>query len=257
LCVVGHKIDWSSYKILKNKKLIILYKMDATDDEDCYKKNSKYMRLMNTVTEYSECCEIHVARKEWHIISKYYEEDGVSCLCGQQDCKYVYVIKNNNNHNELSPIGSECMKYFELNEQETTIFEAYEKWHFKKYNVPYSVYYQVAFHEIIKDVAYIHSIDKYDNISKEQERLVKYAKAVWVHNPPPLPLSPSPPPPPPPPSPPPPSVVCQKCVEQLRKGYKKCYECFIKQSPKPKCRKCEEQQKKGFLRCYACYKEKQ
>jgi hypothetical protein len=222
--------------------------MAATHDEDCYKKNSKYMRLMNTVAEYSKCGEIHVAKKEWYIISKYYEEDGVSCLCGQQDCKYVYVIKNNNNHNELSPIGSECMKYFELNEQERTIFEAYEKWHFKKYNVVDSVYYQVAFHEIIKDVEYIHSIDKYGK-SKEQERLVEYARAVWVHNPPP--------PPSPPPSPSPPSVVCQKCVEQRRKGYKKCYECcFIKKSPKPKCRKCEEQQKKGFLWCYVCYKEK-
>lgn len=219
--------------------------MAATHDEDCYKKNSKYMRLMNTVAEYSKCCEIHVAKKEWYIISKYYEEDGVSCLCGQPDCKKVYVIKNNYNHNELSPIGSECMKYFEFNEQERTIFEAYEKWHFKKYNVVDSVYYQVAFHEIIKDVSYIRSIDKYEK-SKEQQRLVEYARAVWVHNPPP------------PPSPPPsPSVVCQKCVEQRRKGYKKCYECcFIKQSPKPKCRKCEEQQKKGFLWCYVCYKEK-
>jgi len=219
--------------------------MTETQDEDCYKKNSKYMQLMKTVAEYSECCEIHVAKTEWYIISKYYEEGGVECLCGQQDCKYVYVIKNNCNHNELSPIGSECMKHFKFNEQESTIFEAYEKWHFKKYNVPYSVYYQVAFHEIIKDVAYIHSIDKYDNISnnisKEKERLVKYAKAVWVHNPPP------------------PPSVCQKCVEQQRKGYKKCYECLFGKSDnanKVECKLCVVAKTKGYKRCYTCHNEK-
>ena len=181
-------------------------------DSDGFKKTRNYIQLMKTVVEYSKCPQIDIATAEWYIISRYKEEDGVSCLCGHHPCKDLYTIKNYYNHNELSPIGNECMKYFHWNAQEQKILEAFKKWHYKEYNNPASVYNKVVFHEVIKDVEYIRSIDKY-GLSKEQQRLVEYAKAVWIHKPPP-----------PPPSPPP-FVGCIKCIIAKKRGYNKCYLC--------------------------------
>ena len=228
------------------------------------RNNPNYVQLMKTVVEHSESPLMEVAKAEWFITGHYKEEDGVTCLCGHPECKYVYIIANFNNNNLLAPIGSECMKHFEWDDQETTILGAYEKWHFKKYRNP-GKHDQKEFNEVIKDVEYIRNMQKYPSLfhSAEQRRLVCYATAVWVHNPPPPPPPPPPRPPPPPPTPiltsPPPMSVwplppCQKCVEQQKKGYKKCYECFTKKTSKPVCQKCEEQKKKGYLWCYDCYK---
>lgn len=218
------------------------------------KTTPNYVQLMKTVVEFSKSTLMDIARAEWYITGHYKEEDGVTCLCGHEHCKYVYVIKNYYNNNLLAPIGSECMHYFEWNEQEAKILEAFEKWHFKKYRNPGFIYDQVEFHEVIKDAEYVRSLDKYGK-TKEHERLIAYARAVWIHNPPP------PPPQPitlslPPPMSVCPSPPCQKCVEQMRKGYKKCYECFTKQAPKPTCEKCVEQRKKGYPRCFGCNEKK-
>ncbi len=230
------------------------------------RNNPNYVQLMKTVVEHSESPLMEVAKAEWFITGHYKEEDGVTCLCGHPECKYVYIIANFNNNNLLAPIGSECMKHFEWDDQEKTILGAYEKWHFKKYRNPGLKHDQKEFNEVIKDVEYIRNMQKYPSLfhSAEQRKLVCYATAVWVHNPPPPPPPPPPRPPPPPPTPiltsPPPMSVwplppCQKCVEQQKKGYKKCYECFTKKSSKPVCQKCEEQKKKGYLWCYDCYKK--
>lgn len=215
------------------------------------RSNPNYVQLMKTIVEYSQSPIFEIANTEWCIISHYEERPGVTCLCGKEECVYVYVIKNFYNNNTLAPIGSSCMKYFEFNEQEKTILEIYEKWHFKLYRDPGGVYDQMEFHEVIKDFEYIRSLDTY-GITKEDSRLVAYAKAVWIHNPPPPPkpivaykLPPSAPP----------KQECQKCVEQRRKGYKKCYDCFAEKKPKPVCEKCVEQKKKGYNSCYACYKQ--
>jgi len=224
--------------------------------------NPNYVRLMKTVVEHSESPLMEVARAEWYITGHYKEENGVTCLCGHEECKYVYIIANFNNNNLLAPIGSDCMKYFQWDDQEKTILGAYEKWHFKKYRNPGLKHDQKEFNEVIKDVEYIRMMQKHPILfnSAEQRKLVCYAKAVWVHNPPPPPPPPLPPTPIPTLTSPPPMSVwplppCQKCVEQQKKGYKKCYECFTKKSSKPICQKCEEQKKKGYLWCYDCYKK--
>lgn len=202
--------------------------------------NPNYVQLMKTVVEHSESPLMEVARAEWFITGHYKEENGVTCLCGHPECKYVYIIKNYNNNNSLAPIGSECMKYFVWDDQETTILDAYQNWHFKKYRNPGLKHDQKEFNEVIKDVEYIRVIKRNPSLfhSVEHRKLICYANAMWVHNPPP-----------------PPPSVCQKCVEQQKKGYKKCYECFTKKSSKPVCQKCEEQKKKGYLWCYNCYKK--
>lgn len=175
------------------------------------KTTPNYVQLMKTVVEFSKSTLMCVARAEWYITARYKEEKGVTCLCGHEHCKYVYVIKNYYNNNLLAPIGSSCMQYFEWNEIEKKILESFEKWHFKKYRNSGLIYDQVEFHEVIKDVGYIHRLEKFAKKTKEHERLIAYAKAVWTHNPPP---------------PPPQPAVCKKCIEQRKKGYKKCYTCY-------------------------------
>jgi hypothetical protein len=203
------------------------------------KINQNYVQLMKSVVECSQGCLIDEARSEWYIKSYYKEEDGVTCLCGHEHCKHVYVIKNYKNHNLLQPIGSNCMKYFLWDEENKNILKAYETWHVKKYNNTGLQYDGVEFCEVIKDVEYVQMIQRCCS-TKEHERLINYAKAVWRFNPPqPTKLK----------------QVCQKCVEQQKKGYKKCYGCFAEQKAKPACETCVEQKKKGYTSCFPCYKK--
>ena len=178
------------------------------------KTSPNYVQLMKTVVEHSESPLMEVARAEWFITAYYKEKKGVTCLCGHEKCKYVFIIKNYNNNNLLAPIGSSCMQYFEWDGQEKTVLGAYEKWHFKKYRNPGLKYDQIEFNEVIKDVEYVRMIQRNPTLfhSAEHKKLICYAKAVWMHNPPLIP----------------PPSVCQKCVEQQKIGYKKCYKCYIK-----------------------------
>lgn len=198
------------------------------------KRSPNYVELMKIVLENSKSCDKDEAIREWFISGYYKEQNGVSCLCGQEHCKYVFVIKNFYNNNLLAPIGSSCMNYFVWDEQEINIIDSYEKWHLKEYSTP-GEYCGMPFSEVIKNVEYVKSLEK-NGSTKEHERLLAYAKAVWIHNPPPPPAD------------------CQKCIVQRTKGYKKCYNC-LKQIPKPICKKCEEQKKKGYSWCYECYKK--
>jgi len=216
-------------------------------DNDGFKKTRNYIQLMKTVVEYSKCSQIDIATAEWYIISRYKEEGGVECLCGHYPCNDLFVIKNYYNHNELAPIGNQCMKYFQWNEQDKKILEAFKKWHYKEYQMPASKYYKVAFHEIIKDVEYIRTLETQVK-SAEQKRLLEYAHAVWVHKPPP-----------PPPTQPPP-IVCGKCVIAKKKGYKMCYECRFGKSDNAievECKLCVVAKKKGYKKCYICFQESQ
>ena len=51
---------------------------------------------------------------EWEIIDCI-EDDSLSesCICGKEDLKYLYTIKNKYNKKEIFPIGSSCIKKFE------------------------------------------------------------------------------------------------------------------------------------------------
>ena len=173
------------------------------------KINKNYMQLMESVVESSQSSLIDDARAEWNVISYNKEDDEFTCLCGHQHCTNVCVIRNKKNGNLLQPIGSNCMKYFLWDEQNALILKAYETWHMKKYNNPGFKYDKIEFREVVKDVEYVRMIQKCGS-TKEHERLIKYANAVWSFNPPP----------------PKPKQVCQKCVEQQKKGYKKCFTCY-------------------------------
>jgi hypothetical protein len=168
--------------------------------------------LREAILESSVSSNFRVATGEWYV-NYYLVVDGVSCVCGQENCKYIYSIKNRYNEKTLFPIGSSCMEYFNWNEEEAEIISAYNKWHEKLYNNEGGQYNQTAFNEVIKDVGFIRRLVY--SPSAENRRLYAYAKAVWIHNPPAVQSKKKEP-------------SCEKCQVQKEKGYPRCYQCHLK-----------------------------
>jgi hypothetical protein len=51
---------------------------------------------------------------EWYIFDCQEDENHeISCICGQENLRYLFTIKNKLNGNILFPIGSECIKKFD------------------------------------------------------------------------------------------------------------------------------------------------
>lgn len=83
---------------------------------------SRYMEnLIFRVIDESESNLWNDAVLEWEIIDC--EEDdelSLSCICGKENLRYLYTIRNELNGKVLFPIGSSCIKKFErsdLNEE--------------------------------------------------------------------------------------------------------------------------------------------
>ena len=80
-----------------------------------YQENLIRTVLDNSVNGYWDS-----AVYEWEIVDCV--EDGVNdstCICGKENIRYLFTIRNHHNGNELFPIGSTCIKKFnreELNE---------------------------------------------------------------------------------------------------------------------------------------------
>lgn len=76
--------------------------------------SSYYRRLVETVLRYSDATEWSAAVLEWCIDDV--EEDETqqeSCICGKENLRYLFTIRNTINGNTLYPIGSSCIKKFE------------------------------------------------------------------------------------------------------------------------------------------------
>ena len=76
--------------------------------------SSYYRRLIETVLRYSDATEWNAAVLEWCIEDV--EEDETqqeSCICGKENLRYLFTIRNTINGNTLYPIGSSCIKKFE------------------------------------------------------------------------------------------------------------------------------------------------
>lgn len=83
--------------------------------------NNKYFNNLKEIILYnSESKDWENAVQEWEILDC--EEDISllsSCICGKENIKYLFTIKNNVNDKTLFPIGSSCIKKFnrtDLNE---------------------------------------------------------------------------------------------------------------------------------------------
>lgn len=83
--------------------------------------SSIYRRnLLETVIEKSSNKSWDNAVLEWEIDDVIEDEDNEStCICGKENIRYLFTIRNTRNQNILFPIGSSCIKKFnreDLNE---------------------------------------------------------------------------------------------------------------------------------------------
>lgn len=85
------------------------------------RNSAYYQNLTQRVIDSSESDTWESAALEWEIFDC--EEDGTleaSCICGKENLRYLFTIRNTINENILYPIGSSCIKKFEradLNEK--------------------------------------------------------------------------------------------------------------------------------------------
>ncbi|WP_169008381.1 hypothetical protein [Faecalispora jeddahensis] len=76
--------------------------------------SSYYRNLIETVLRYSDATEWKAAVLEWCIDDV--EEDETlseSCICGKENLRFLFTIRNTVNGQTLYPIGSSCIKKFE------------------------------------------------------------------------------------------------------------------------------------------------
>lgn len=79
-----------------------------------------YIQLMKILKEnssYPESSLISHKRlcDEWFVMESSYDPDnGLKCLCGKENISYHNVIRNRFNGAKLHPIGSSCVKRFEI-----------------------------------------------------------------------------------------------------------------------------------------------
>ncbi len=89
-------------------------------------KSTYVENLIIRVLNNSESSTWEDAVKEWEISDC--EEDQTAtetCICGKENIRYLFTIRNIYNKNELYPIGSTCIKKFERKElrEEVGIYE--------------------------------------------------------------------------------------------------------------------------------------
>lgn len=86
---------------------------------------TKY-ELINSVIQLSDHKLWDLAVTEWEIFDCIDSEscDG-KCICGHENIRYMFTIRNVRNGNELFPIGSQCIKKFERQDltSEVAIYE--------------------------------------------------------------------------------------------------------------------------------------
>lgn len=78
-----------------------------------YTNSAYYRNLIQRVIDNSEAPNWENAVLEWEVIDC--EEDGsleTSCVCGKEQLRYLFTIRNTLNGRLLYPIGSSCIKKF-------------------------------------------------------------------------------------------------------------------------------------------------
>lgn len=79
------------------------------------KMSSEYSdNLINKILKLSKNKNWDIAVSEWEIVACDEDEEISSiCICGKENIRYLFKIKNLKNNNILYPIGSSCIKKFE------------------------------------------------------------------------------------------------------------------------------------------------
>ena len=77
--------------------------------------NNKYKKLITTVLKASESSNWGDAVKEWEIVDCDEDENCETiCICGKEGLRYLFKIHNLINNKYLYPIGSSCIKKFNI-----------------------------------------------------------------------------------------------------------------------------------------------
>ncbi len=78
------------------------------------RENRYIANLIKRVIELSEGDSWEIAVDEWEIVDCEIDEKlSKACVCGKENLKYLFTIRNCVNGNELYPIGSTCINKFE------------------------------------------------------------------------------------------------------------------------------------------------
>lgn len=78
------------------------------------KLSTYYKNLISSVLELSDSSDWQSAVLEWAIEDVVEDETlSESCVCGKENLRYLFTIRNTINGNKLYPIGSTCIKKFE------------------------------------------------------------------------------------------------------------------------------------------------
>ncbi|MDE7201347.1 MAG: hypothetical protein K2O91_05435 [Lachnospiraceae bacterium] len=95
--------------------------------------NTYFNNLIVTVINASESDEWQDAVGEWEIYDCEEDEDCCStCICGKENIRYLYTIRNIYNGEMLFPIGSSCINKFgrrDLRDETTLIEEQFRLLH--------------------------------------------------------------------------------------------------------------------------------
>lgn len=91
---------------------------------------AQFERLQERVINSSVSDKWFEAKSEWVVVGLEEDETVSSeCVCGQENLRYLYTIKNIRNDNTLFPIGSHCINQFEedaLDAEVTTYRKLFE-----------------------------------------------------------------------------------------------------------------------------------
>ena len=100
-------------------------KVQKSVNDSLYTQN-----LKKCVIDASVAKDWESAVKEWDIVDCE-EDEGCSsvCLCGKENLKYLFTIRNHKNGKILYPIGSTCIEKFERNELEKAVESKIEMYH--------------------------------------------------------------------------------------------------------------------------------
>lgn len=95
--------------------------------------NAYFNNLIMTVINASESSEWREAVDEWEICDCEEDEDcSAKCICGKENIRYLYTIRNIYNGEILFPIGSSCINKFgrkDLNDETGLIEEQFRLLH--------------------------------------------------------------------------------------------------------------------------------
>ena len=203
--------------------------------------------LKSALLDKSVSKDIDEAVNEWEEVSEYHEDWSDTCICGKENIKYCFEIRNVKNNERLYPIGSQCIKHFG-NETLLTQMKVYEC----KNNIFHNKnkkYDGKTYDWICNNAAeYIGFLIASNTSKKKYQKLITYYLTVnkSVKFIPPINVSDS-------------SSsdenddnnICQQCrSNKPNNQYKLCYNCNV-DNKKNKCIECDEPTK--YKLCWKCH----